>query len=82
MAQKGGEMNFTDDDLERLKERVKQYGVDPGIDVCNYIDNPWELEALVSRLEAAEEVAKMAEHNERGIWFADAIKKWHKAAGK
>ena len=63
-------MNFTDDDLRRLKFTYRQL-------------MPKELDSLIARLEAAEEVLKVVEQNEEALrWFIVSIRAWRKTAGK
>lgn len=47
-------MTFTDDELKRVKDNLSKFGVYPGIDICNYFDEVYEIAGLVARLEAAE----------------------------
>lgn len=56
-------MSFSDKDLERLKGNLSRFGVYPGIDICNYFDEVYEIEGLVARLEEAEAVLKNFEPN-------------------
>jgi len=67
---------FTDDDLKLLKDCADYKGP--------LLDQFHKLPALLSRLEAAEEVASYAkDYAPKGIKLLDAaIEKWRKACGK
>jgi hypothetical protein len=76
-------MTFTDDDLKRLKESLHK--TDDG---CNEYCRPpcGELDALLARLEAAEEVCMAANETvitgELFTQLDNAYNAWRKAAGK
>lgn len=85
-------MTFTDNDLKQLKETLSKFGIDPGIDVCNYFEASDEIAALLSRLEAAENVvtASQALKSAEQIMYGnstilreynEALEAWRKAAG-
>jgi len=75
-------MTFTDDDLKRLKEDLKE---------CYYHPSKFDCDALIARLEAAEAALKMLleideESHDDSIDPASPMGKlleaWRKAAGK
>lgn len=74
---------FNDGDLKRLKGNLVNFGVNPGIDICNYFDEVYEIDELVKRLEAAEEVCFHAGCGTLGRnQIRLSLKAWRKAAGK
>lgn len=66
-------MTFTDDDLKRFKER---FG--------GSMSDPFKVEALITRLEAAEQALYGAKRalGDRYLPFTDLYEAWRKEAGK
>jgi len=77
MAQGGGEMIFTDQDLKRLKAACKaSYDEHKNKDAEDIL-------ALIDRLEAAELcAARLANHNDLGPGECAELERWKRAAGK
>ena len=82
-------MPFTDEDLKRVKDNLSLYGVNPGIDICNYFDEVYEIAGLVERLEAAERCVELCATDENccnipelGENDVSPYYLWRKAAGK
>ncbi len=80
-------MTFTDDDLKRLREYVER--LDGKIE--GFWAFPFDIKALLARLEAAETASEVADNISRngGISFGSAeailkdyLKAWREAAGK
>lgn len=69
-------MNFSDDDLKRLKDKLAS---GPG-EIVMLIVSAYELQALIARLEAAERVCERAKNSEYSWW--PEIAAWLKKAGK
>lgn len=77
---------FTDEDIAELKNRLTDYGVDSGIDVCNYFDYPSDISALLNRLETAEKVVSLATQYsliaDQIVPIGEAVKDWKKSCGR
>jgi hypothetical protein len=67
------ENKFTDDDLKRLKDVID------GHDLYSDLVRDEDIEALLTRLEAAEALIKSAD---KGVFATYRYEAWVKAAGK